>query len=704
MKKFSSAEAGITTSSASASPSGPAVNFFATFLAILSLFATAADARPFDVRDLVSLNRVSDPQLSPDQEQVAFALRRTELKADKGVSGIWMVPAGGGDSIRLTKKGRDARHPRWSPDGSSVYFIRKHEDSKQIWRVELASGKSKRVSNYPIDVDSFEVSPDGSAIALSMKVFRDCDTLACTSKRLDDRGDDKVSGELHNQLFIRHWDTWKDGRRSQLYVATIDDKGKAEEEPIHVSRGIDGDIPSMPFGDASEYAFSPTGDSLAFAARIAGRTESWSTNFDLFSTPADGASPPENLTADNLAMDSKPLFSRDGKTLYYLAMKRPGFEADRLAIMARTLASGETREIAPDWDRSAGSLSLSADGSTIYTTADDDGEKPLFAIDVDSGVVRRVVAAGNINGFSIVGDTIVFGRDTLKSPSHLFAMKTDGSPSVQLTSFNSNLLKEIAMGDFEFFDFPGWNDERVQGYVVKPFGYVAGKKYPVAFLIHGGPQGAMSNDFHYRWNPQTYSGQGYAVVTINFHGSTGYGQAFTDSISGDWGGKPLVDLQKGLAAALERYDWLDGERVCALGASYGGYMINWIAGNWNEAFRCLVNHDGVFDNRSMTYTTEELWFDEWEMGGTQFEHPEYFEKHNPVNHVAQWSTPMLVVHGQLDYRVPVEQGIAAFTALQRRGIESQFLYFPDENHWVLKPQNSIQWHDTVNNWLERWLK
>ena len=675
-----------------------------TLSALSATTAGAADPRPFDVRDLVMLDRVSDPQLSPDQTQVAFTLRRTELKADKGMSGIWMVPTDGGDSKRLTKKGRDAKHPRWAPDGSSVYFIRKHDDSKQIWRVELASGKSKRVTSYPLDIGSFALSPDGSSLALTMDVYPDCDDLACTRKRLDDRGDEKVSGKLHNKLFMRHWDKWKDGRRSQLFVAAINDKGKADKEPVHVSKGIDGDIPSKPFGDASEYTFSPDGAGLVFAARMAGRTEAWSTNFDLFSVPVDGASPPANLTADNMAMDTRPLFSGDGKTLYYLAMKRPGFEADRLAIMARTLSSGDTREIAPDWDRSAGKLGLSSDGNTIYTTADDDGEKPLFAIDPESGAVRRIVSEGNINGFSIVGDKIVFGRDTLRSPSHLFVMTTDGGTPRQLTSFNSQLLRKVAMGDFEFFDFPGWNEERVQGYVVKPYGYTPGKKYPVAFLIHGGPQGAMSNDFHYRWNPQTYSGQGYAVVTINFHGSTGYGQAFTDSISGDWGGKPLVDLQKGLAAALERYEWLDAERVCGLGASYGGYMVNWIAGNWNEAFRCLVNHDGIFDNRSMTYTTEELWFDEWEMGGTHFEHPEGFEAHNPVNHVAQWSVPMLVVHGQLDYRVPVEQGIATFTALQRRGIESQFLYFPDENHWVLKPQNSIQWHDTVNNWLERWLR
>jgi dipeptidyl aminopeptidase/acylaminoacyl peptidase len=671
--------------------------------AVMASSIANAKPRPFDVRDLVMLDRVSDPQLSPDGQQVAFVVRRTELKANKGVSGVWLVPASGGDSKRMTKKGRDAKHPRWSPDGESIYFLRKHDDERQIWRVELSSGKSKRVTGYPVDIGSFAISPDGKKIAFTMDVFPDCENLDCTSDRLDDRDLDKVTGALHNKLFIRHWDSWKDGRRSQLFVADLDEDLKAKEEPVHVSRGIDGDIPSKPFGDASEYTFSPDSRSVVFAARIAGRTEAWSTNLDLFMAPVNGSAAPVNLTADNEAWDNKPLFSADGKTLYYLAMERPGFEADRHAIIAKTLATGNNREVAPDWDRSAGTLRWSGDGKNLLTTADDNGEKPLFSVAVASGEVTTIVADGNINGFGVAGDRIVFGRDTLKSPSDLFAMQANGTGVKQLTSFNAGALGDIAMGDFEFFDFVGWNDERVQGYVVKPFGFEEGGTYPVAFLIHGGPQGAMGNDFHYRWNPQTYSGQGYAVVTINFHGSTGYGQDFTDSISGDWGGKPLVDLQKGLAAALERYDWLDGERVCALGASYGGYMVNWIAGNWNEPFRCLVNHDGIFDNRSMAFTTEELWFDEWEMGGTYYDSPEGYEKHNPVNHLANWSVPMLVVHGQLDYRVPVEQGIAAFTALQRMGIESEFLFFPDENHWVLKPQNSIQWHDTVNDWLDRWL-
>ena len=385
-------------------------------------------------------------------------------------------------------------------------------------------------------------------------------------------------------------------------------------------------------------------------------------------------------------------------------MQRPGFEADRFRIMVREWPTGETRALTPDWDRSAGSITVSPDGKTVYATAGDVGQVGLFAIDVASGAVTTLLTDGHVRSPALAGDRIVFGRDTLKSPVELYSIPAKGGDLRRLTSINDERLASVRMGDFEQFSFPGWNDETVHGYVVKPADFESGRRYPVAFLIHGGPQGSFGNDFHYRWNPQVYAGAGYAAVMIDFHGSTGYGQAFTDSISGDWGDKPLEDLQKGLAAALERYDFLDGDRVCALGASYGGYMINWIAGQWPDRFRCLVNHDGVFDNRSMYFETEELWFPEWEHGGTYWANPSGHEKHNPALHVDKWKTPMLVVHGALDYRVIETQGIAAFTALQRKGIPSQFLYFPDENHWVLKPQNSIQWHETVLAWLAGWLE
>jgi dipeptidyl aminopeptidase/acylaminoacyl peptidase len=384
-------------------------------------------------------------------------------------------------------------------------------------------------------------------------------------------------------------------------------------------------------------------------------------------------------------------------------MKRPGFEADRFGIMALDLASGESREIDPDWDRSASTLKLSADGKTLYTTTDDNGSHALFAVDIASGKATRLVGDGTVTGFDVGKRQLVVARQDWQHPTDLYTADLRGRNLRQITDVNAARLADIRFGEGEFFTFTGAGGDTVQGYVVKPVGFEEGRTYPVAFIIHGGPQGAMNNDFHYRWNPQTYAGQGFAVVTINFHGSTGYGQEFTDAISGDWGGAPLEDLKLGWAAAQEKYAFLDGDRACALGASYGGYMVYWIAGVWNEPWKCLVDHDGVFDSRMMSYSTEELWFDEWEhKGKTQYQDPAAYEKFNPVNHVKDWRVPMLVIHGDKDYRIPMEQGLAAFTALQRQGIPSQFLSFPDENHWVLKPHNSVQWHDTVNAWLKRW--
>jgi dipeptidyl aminopeptidase/acylaminoacyl peptidase len=410
-----------------------------------------------------------------------------------------------------------------------------------------------------------------------------------------------------------------------------------------------------------------------------------------------------NLTESNLAWDTRPVVSPDGRKLAYLAMARPGFEADRFQIMVRDLKTGKIRPLAENWDRSASSIAFTNSGDSLLVSADDVGNTALFELDLAGEEQRKRVALGSVSAFKSGPLGIVFALDNLKSPTELFAIDKDKTKARQLTHFSVPQLDGIEMGDFEQFSFTGANDETVYGYVMQPAGFEKGKKYPVAFLIHGGPQGSFGNHFHYRWNPQTYAGQGFAAIFIDFHGSTGYGQDFTDSITNDYGGAPLVDLQLGLEAALDKYDFLDGESICALGASYGGYMINWIAGNWPDRFDCLVNHDGIFDERMMYYATEELWFPEWDFGGPYYEKAAEYEKHNPANFVDRWQTPMLVVHGQLDYRVPVTQGIATFTALQRRGIPSQFLYFPDENHWVLKPHNSVQWHQVVNQWLHEYL-
>jgi dipeptidyl aminopeptidase/acylaminoacyl peptidase len=667
------------------------------------LASTVALAEPFTADTLVRLDRVGAPALSPDGSKLVYSLRTTDMEANKGVYDLWWTGFSNGDTHQLTTHAANDTDPAWSPDGESVYFLSTRSGTSQVWRIALGGGEAVQVTDLPIDVGTFRVAPDGDSLVLSASVYLDCEDLACTASREQAKKDNPVSGVLYEQLFMRHWDHWLDDKHSQLFALALDKSGAGTGEPVLLSKGVRADIPSRVWGGVEEYSVSPDGSTVYFVARIRDRDEPISTNYDIYSAPMNGDGVVNNLTTSNLAWDTQPVLSPDGRLLAWRAMARPGFEADRFQVMIRDLTSGKTRALAADWDRSASSIAFSHSGDSLLVNADDQGNVALWEMDVNSGERTKLQSLGSVSSFASGPLGVVFAMDNLKSPTELYAIGNGEKQPRQLTRFSEPQLQGVEMGNFEQFSFTGANQEQVYGYVLQPAGYQKGKKYPVAFLIHGGPQGSFGNHFHYRWNPQTYAGQGFAAVFIDFHGSTGYGQEFTDSISGDWGGKPLVDLQLGLASALEKYSFLDGEKVCALGASYGGYMINWIAGNWPDRFDCLVNHDGIFDQRMMYYTTEELWFPEWENGGPYFEKAANFEEHNPANFVDQWRTPMLVVHGQLDYRVPVTQGIATFTALQRRGIPSKFLYYPDENHWVLKPQNSVQWHNEVNQWLHHYL-
>jgi dipeptidyl aminopeptidase/acylaminoacyl peptidase len=646
---------------------------------------------------MLAMDRLFDAQLSPSGKMIVFGLRTTDLEDNRGRTDLWLVGANGEGLRRLTTHPAGDYNPRWSADGESVLFLSTRSDSSQVWRIPVNGGEARQVTDLPLDVSSLGVSPDGERLIVSMDVFIDCDTVQCSRDRLDEIDSRKASGRIYERLFIRHWDTWKDGRRSHIFAVPI-----GGGEAVDLMKGMDADCPTKPFGGPEDYAFTPGGQGVVFSARDVGLEEAWSTDFDLYHAPIDGSEPPKCLTTASEAWDASPVFSPDGKTLAYLAMARPRYEADRFRIILRSWPGLEPRVLTEEWDRSPRGLSWSADGKTIYANADNLGQVSLFAIDVATGEVRTIVEQGSVRSMDEIGDRVVYASDSLMSPRELYSVKLDGSDLRPVTNINSEKLAAARMGEPEQFTFKGWNDETVHGYIVRPVDFDPDKSYPVAFLIHGGPQGSFGNDFHYRWNPQAYAGAGYAAVMVDFHGSVGYGQAFTDSIGRDWGGKPLEDLQKGLAAALKKYPWMDGERVCALGASFGGYMVNWIAGNWPDRFRCLVNHDGNLDERLAYYDTEELWFPEWDHGGTPWDNPEGFEKQNPVNFVKNWKTPMLVIHGAHDYRVVDTQGISTFTALQRRGIPSRFLYFPDENHWVLKPHNSILWHETVIGWLDRW--
>ncbi|MBK9175252.1 MAG: S9 family peptidase [Flavobacteriales bacterium] len=670
--------------------------------ALLLGMPAQAQQAPFTFNDMLLLDRISGLGVSSAHPYALFTVRSTDMEKNRGVRSLWLkrLDPPAEPELRLPVSDGGFSNAQWGPDGKAIYFLSARDGgSNQLWRTDMDGRVAEPMTRLALDIEAYRITPDGTGAVVALAVIpsETENEIALTTRR---KAEPKAgSGTLYDRVFVRRWDTWADGTRNHLFHVDF-----ATGTVTALMPGFDGDVPSKPFGDEGDYVIAPDGRTVYFSARLAGATEPWSTNFDVYSAPIIGGAL-TNLTAANKAWDASPRLSPDGKTLAYKAMKRPGFEADRFEIQLRDLATGQTRALAATWDRSVEQLEWSRDGGSLLVTADDVGRHRLFRIELTSGAVTPLSKDGHLDAFAETAKGFVFLKSAMNSPSVLYAAnpkaKLIDEGATNLTRINAG-LKDKVFGAYEQFSFPGWNNETVHGYVVKPSGYVEGRKYPVAFLIHGGPQGSFGDAWSYRWNAMTYAGAGYAVVMIDFHGSTGYGQAFCDAISQHWGDRPLEDLQKGWAFALEAYPFLDGDRAAALGASYGGFMVNWIAGNWKEPWKALVSHCGIFDSRSMALTTEEIWFTEWENGGSVLEHPEKHDAFNPSLHAKDWSVPMLVIHGELDYRVPVTQGIAAFTALQEKGVPSRLLRFPDENHWVLKPQNSRQWHDTVFGWLERW--
>ena len=666
---------------------------------LATLLAAPLSARPFTPDDLVSLNRLSEPAVSNDGRTAAFVMRETDLAANKGRTDLFLLDLTkpGAQPVRFQATPTMSEHsPAFSADGRTVYFLSDRSGSNQLWSAAVAGGAARQVTSLPVDVDGFLLAPTGDRAAIWAEADLACPTLKCTVK-VGPGG----SARTYDQLFVRHWDTWAGKTRSRLFTVPL--AGAPATDATLVSGGLIGDVPSKPNGDGAEISWSPDGRTLYFALREAGRTEAWSTNLDIFAAPADGSAAPVNLTPDNKATDTNPAVSPDGRLLAYSAMKRPTYEADREVVMLRDLKTGKVRTLTGGWDRSVQSIAWSPNSGSILVRAQSIGQVPAYRIDVATGRINQLTGDGAVTNVLPVGNGALVTMESMTAPSDLFRIDEYGAVS-RLTSVNATKLAGIELGKPEQFNFPGANGDKVYGWVVQPAGLAAGAKAPIAFLIHGGPQGSFNNSWSYRWNPQNWAGHGFAVVTVDFHGSTGYGQAFTDSINKDWGGKPLEDLKLGLAAAALKYGWLDSDRACALGGSYGGFMTNWIAGQWPDRFKCLVTHAGVFDARGMAYSTEELWFDEWEHGGTYYDQSDQYERWNPVRFVDKWKTPMLVIHGEKDFRIPYVQGLSAFTALQRRDVPSRLVMFPDENHWVLKPANSLQWNREVLGWMDQWLK
>ena len=665
------------------------------------------------VEKLNQLNHLHDVKVSPNGDVLIYG-----LKAGKN-NNLFTQDIKTGQVSQLTEDDKAESNVIWADDGNSIYFISARSGSSQIWQKKLNGDAAKQISSFSLDVNGFKMSKNGQVFALSFTVKPGCEDFACTLAAQKADKEKKYNMRTYEQLMVRHWDVWATEYKEHLFVSYLNDQGL-----LTSAQDIMADWQSD-FAGINQVTIHPEGTSLAFSAKDsstkeAARDHAWTTNYDIFELALGKDLAKDkadfnliNISAQNKAWDASPVYSSNGRFLAYKAMKTPGYESDKFTLQLRDSRTGKTRTVAQDWDRSISSFSFAPDNKSLYVVAQDVGQKSIFSLTHEFDEVRKIYNVGSNGDVTSHGNKLYFTRHTLNSPKDVFTIDQFGSDLKQLTAINKEKLAGVKFADYQQFNFKGWNDETVYGYWLKPANYVAGEKYPIAFLVHGGPQGSFGNMFHYRWNAQLWAAQGYGVVMIDFHGSTGYGQEFTHSITRDWGGKPLEDLQKGLAFIVKDQPWLDGDNACALGASYGGYMMNWIAGNWPTRFKCLINHAGLYDMPSFYQSTEELWFPEYEMGGPSWGKETGkdkaqvsidYAKFNPSAYVNNWQTPMLVIQGELDFRVPYAQSLGAFTTLQRKGIDSRLVMFPDEDHHIRKPDNLVVWYDEVFKWLAKYTK
>jgi dipeptidyl aminopeptidase/acylaminoacyl peptidase len=681
----------------------------ATAVAAILVSGVAAQAqtpekRPITFQDLISLHRLSEPQLSPDAKWIAYTISTPDLEANHSVRDIWLVPTAGGEPRQLTRGGSDTR-PRWSPDGQKLAFISARNGTPQIYWIALAGGEATRLTNLSTGADNELWSPDGHTLAFISSVYPNCRDDACNSQRDSAKEKSKVKAHIYEKLLYRHWTEWWDGKRSHLFVTAATADGTSA--PRDLTPGANYDVPPFNEGAPEAIAFSPDGKELAFTAN-ADKDEALSTNGDLFTVEVTGATEPKRITT-NPGNDWGPAYSPDGKWIAYRAQFQGGYEADRWRLMLYDRQTGKSINRTEDFDRSVESYAWTSDSTNIYFQAEDKAEMPVYTIAAASGTAPKIILADSYNAdfdLSRDGRTLALARTSLTMPAEIFAANSDGTNLRQLTHQNGALLAQLALPAAEPFWFEGAEKTQVEGLLIRPPNFDPTKKYPTLLLIHGGPQGAWTDAWGYRWNQQVMAAPGYVVVMINSRGSTSYGQKFTAEISRDWGGKVYDDLMKGLDAAVAKYPFIDGARVGAAGGSYGGYMIDWIATH-SDRFKCLISHAGPYDLVSEYGATEELWFPDWEFGGAPWSHPELYKKWSPNEYaaaLAKFKTPTLVVGGELDFRVPYNQDLEFFTALQVQGVPSKLVIFPDEGHWVLKPQNSQLWYATFLDWLARYLR
>jgi len=666
--------------------------------------ASATPKHPFTFEDMMALKRIGDPQVSPDGRWVMFSAIDVNLQENTKKPHLWIVPAAGGESKEITSGQMGENRGRFSPDGKSILYTSSATGSSQIWiagfdsETGTPSGNARQLTSLSSGADGAQWAGDGKHILFVSEIYPECKDDACNKARDEELAKSPVKAKVFTRLFYRHWSSYTRFKRSHLFIVPSEGGSPADITPG------DHDVPPFSLGGQDLYAISPDGQELAFTSNI-DEVEATSTNNDVFVVPITGGTP--KMISSSPGSDSTPLYSPDGRYIAYRSQARAGYESDRFRLLIYDRKSGATTDLTRNFDRWVEAFSWTPDSSEIYFASEDAGTSPLWRVKASGGEAEQAVAGFNDEpAFAPDGKTIFFSRMSIQAPNEIYkaAVSTSGKAQAeQLSHLNDTTLSQIEMTPLESFEFAGANKTKVQGFMLKPPGFNPAQKYPMKFLIHGGPQGAWGDDWSFRWNPELFAANGYVVVMINPRGSTGYGQKFIDEINGDWGGKPYVDLMRGLDYVEKANSFLDKERECALGASYGGYMINWLLGHTTR-FKCAVSHDGMFNDVSAFGTTEELWFNTWEFKGTPWTNPDIYRKWSPNLSASKFKTPTLVVHGQLDYRLDVSEGFQLFTTLQLLKVPSKMLYFPDEGHWVLKPQNSRLWYKTVNDWVDQWVK
>jgi dipeptidyl aminopeptidase/acylaminoacyl peptidase len=674
---------------------------FALLLAAgISAQAQEGARHPITFADMIGMHRVAEAQVSPDGKWVAYTLTTPDMEANRGASNIWMVETAGGAELQLTRSGHDSS-PAWAPDGKTLAFLSSRSGDSQVYLLSMDGGEAHPLTKLSTGADLVKWSSDGKTIAFTSSVYPDCKDDECNRKRDSEKEKNKVKAHVAEHLLYRHWTHWNDGKRSHLFVVPAD--GSAV--PRDLTAGADYDIPPDERSGPGDINFSPDAKEICFTA-VTDAMEAISTNGDLFIVPVAGGEVKRITTQKGF--DGNPVYSPDGKYIAYHAQLTAGYESDRWHVMLYDRQSGKNENISEGFDRSANELAWSPDSKTLYFIAENETQMPVYAMAPRAGAQPRQIVADGYNtaiSFSADGKMMVFERTSLMMPAEIFVAEGDGGVARQLTHQNATILATLEMNAPETFWFDGAEGTKVQAMLIRPPKFDATKKYPLLVLLHGGPQTMWSNAWGYRWNAQVFSGAGYVTLMINRRGSTGYGQKFTDEITNDWGGKAYIDVMNGVNFTLKKYSFIDENRLAAAGGSYGGYMADWIATHTGR-FKAIVSHASTYDKVSM-FATEELWFEEHDMQGTPWLNPESYKKWSPSTYASElgkFKTPTLVIAGELDYRVPYTQSLEFFSALQRQGVPSKLVVFPDEGHWVLKPQNSQFWYKTFLDWLATYVK